>query len=84
MQVAPRRDPECQATIILRRQRQLESPMTKGVFLPRVLLLLSVAKQQQHTRAGRNVRPLVDLYFCVGGGTSGDSAALDFFACSTR
>ena len=54
----PNRPDCCQATIILRRQRQLESPMTMGVFLPHGLLLLSVAKQQQPMRTSRNARLL--------------------------
>jgi len=45
---------------------------------------LSVAKQQQHGRRGRNVRPRFDLYCDADGGSSGGGAAFDFFACSTR
>jgi hypothetical protein len=66
-----------------RRRRQLESTMTMGLILPRVLPLSSAARRGQHTRASRNARLFFDLY-ARGGDTSMGTAALDFFACSTR
>jgi hypothetical protein len=54
--------------------------MTMVLLSSRVLLLLSVAKQEQHTRARSPRRPAFDLYFWAAGGPAG----LDFFACSTR
>ena len=75
----------CQATIIIPCQRQLEVPMTMMVLSSAWAAAVERSETAAAHAAGRNVRPLWGFYFEAAAGVSaGAAAAFDFLACSTR
>ena len=79
------RVPNCQATIIIRRQRQLESRVTMVLLSSASVAPVERSETGATDAGGRNARPSFSLYSWTAAGVSaGAAAALDFFACSTR